>query len=98
MLVKWMIDLPLTISHNDARSPALPEYLHEMLPPMLIPSDRHTGKPLAQGTSFDLPPGRSLDVVVGLRESGQAGRVVEIRATGIEELNLGPETCLESGC
>ena len=81
-------------SHNDAQLPALPDCLHDMLMPMSILSDRYTDKPLAQGALFQLLPERALALVVSLRESDQAGRVLEIGATGAEDLNPG----LESSC
>ena len=74
------------------------DYFHDSLLAMPILSDQYTGKPLAQGALFQLLPGRALDVAIGLRESGQAGRVLKIRATGAEDLNPGLETCFESGC
>ena len=82
-----MSNLPLMASHNGARLPALPDYLHAMLRPLPIPSDRYTGKPLAQGTLFQLLPEWSLDVVVGLRESGQAGCVLKISVAAAGDLN-----------
>ena len=65
---------------------------------LLFYTDGRIGTPLAQRTLFGLLPERLLDVVVGLRESGQVGRVVEIRAAGVEDLNPSLEAPLESGC
>ena len=91
-----MSNLPHMAPNLNARLPALTDCSHDMLPP--IPGDRYTGRPLAQGTSFQLVLERALDVVVGLHESGQAGRVLKIGAMAAEDLNPSLETCLESSC
>lgn len=68
------------------------DYFHDTHLAMPSLSDRYTGKPLGQRTLFYRLPKRALDVVVGLRESGQASpgdtTVRRLNARAAEDLRI----------